>query len=226
MADRLYDEWPKHWTGRTQGMCGLIRVDGKPLRFMGKAPEVEGVIDQQSVVVRATRSIYNFRGAGVDLTVTFTSPLLMDDLDLLSRPASYVTFSVESDDGKPHQVQIYFDATAEWAVNTTDQIVEWRRPVVDNLAVMSDRNERPARAGGRGRRPADRLGLAAGGGVERDGQDGDRSRHAGPGDLCRNRPAWWTRTTTKCRERPTIIGRCCRWRWIWEASAASRSSGI
>ena len=136
MADRLYDEWPKHWTGRTHAMCGLIRVDGKPLRFMGTCAEVPAAIEQQSVVVRATRSIYNFRGAGVDLTVTFTSPLLLDDLDLLSRPASYVTFSVESDDGKPHQVQLYFDATAEWAVNTPDQLVEWHRPMVEDLAVM------------------------------------------------------------------------------------------
>ena len=109
MSDRLYDEWPKHWTGRTHAMCGLIRVDGTPLRFMGSCGEVPAVIEQQSVVVRATRSIYNFRGAGVDLTVTFTSPLLVDDLDLMSRPASYVTFSVESDDGKPHQGPEYFD---------------------------------------------------------------------------------------------------------------------
>ena len=137
MTDDLYDEWPKHWTGKTHAMCGLIRVDGKPLRFMGACGEVPLEIEQQSVVVRATQSIYHFRGAGVDLTLTFTSPLLLDDLDLMSRPANYVTFSVESDDGKPHQVQVYFDATAEWAVNTPDQLVEWRRPIVEDLGVMS-----------------------------------------------------------------------------------------
>jgi hypothetical protein len=137
MSDRLYDDWPKHWTGQNHAMCGLIRVDGKPLRFMGKAPEVSAAIEQKSLSVRATRSIYEFEGAGVELTVTFTSPLLLDDLDLLSRPASYVTFSVESADGNPHQVQIYFDATAEWAVNKPDQIVEWHRPAVDGLVAMS-----------------------------------------------------------------------------------------
>ena len=138
MADRLYDEWPKHWTGQA-----ARHVRHHPGRRQAAA------VHGHAAPKFPTRSSSNrsrsgdadrfidFAGAGVDLTVTFTSPLLMDDLDLLSRPASYVTFSVESDDGKPHEVQVYFDATAEWAVNTPDQLVEWDRPLVENLAVMS-----------------------------------------------------------------------------------------
>jgi hypothetical protein len=61
----------------------------------------------------------------------------MDDLDLLSRPASYVTFAVRSGDGQSHDVQLYFDATAEWAVDDSKQLVEWHRLDVDGLAVMS-----------------------------------------------------------------------------------------
>jgi len=26
MSDRLTDDWPKHWTGATQALCGLVRV--------------------------------------------------------------------------------------------------------------------------------------------------------------------------------------------------------
>ena len=136
MADRLTDEWPKHWTGKTHAMCGIIRVDGKPLRFMGVPTRPPMRSSSNRSPSGATRTIYRFTGAGVDLAVTFTSPLLLDDLDLASRPASYVAFSVGSDDGKPHQVQVYFDASAEWAVNTPDQLVEWDRPLVENLEVM------------------------------------------------------------------------------------------
>ena len=37
-ADALPGAWPRHWTGRTLGMAGLIRVDGKTWRWMGAEP--------------------------------------------------------------------------------------------------------------------------------------------------------------------------------------------
>ena len=36
----------------------------------------------------------------LDLDLGFTSPLLMDDLDFLARPVSYITCRVQSNDGK------------------------------------------------------------------------------------------------------------------------------
>jgi hypothetical protein len=136
MADKLSDDWPRHWTGRVHAMCGLIRVDGKPLRFMGSAPQVPDLAAQTSLDVRATQSVYQFQAGGVNLTVTFTSPLLMSDLELLSRPANYITFEVRSADDKPHAVEIYFDATGEWAVNDARQQVEWGRTDVAGLDTM------------------------------------------------------------------------------------------
>ncbi len=134
--DRLYDDWPKHWTGRNQAMCGIIRVDGQALRFMGGPNAVVNTVEQKSLSVTPTQSVYTFACAGVDLAVTFTSPLLPDDLDILSRPASYVTFSAVASDGKPHSVQIYFDASGEWCVNKTDQKVKWNRMEAQGLDVM------------------------------------------------------------------------------------------
>ena len=34
MSNRLHDDWPRHWTGRPHAMCGFIRVDGQPARFI------------------------------------------------------------------------------------------------------------------------------------------------------------------------------------------------
>ncbi len=136
MSDSLSGDWPRHWTGKVHAMCGFIRVDGKPLRFMGAAPEVPEEATQTSLEVRATQSVYRFTAGGVNLTVTFTAPLLLTDLDLLSRPANYLTFDAASADGKPHSVQIYFDATGDWAVNRPSQQVQWSRASAAGLDVM------------------------------------------------------------------------------------------
>ncbi len=76
---------------------------------------------QKSVRVRATQTHYEFTAGGVDLTVIFTSPLLMDDLETLSRPASYVTFRVKTNDGKKHNTIIDFNASGLIATNSPEQ---------------------------------------------------------------------------------------------------------
>ncbi|WP_372648314.1 glutaminase domain-containing protein [Draconibacterium sp.] len=78
---------------------------------------------QNNVEVTATQTKYNFSCGPVDLDVTFTTPLLPDDLDLLSRPVSYVSYEVASTDKKEHDVEIYFETTPEWAVNEPSQEV-------------------------------------------------------------------------------------------------------
>jgi len=44
----------------------------------------------------------------------------------MSRPATYVTWTVQSKDGKEHAVSLYFDASNELAVDTAAQGL-WRR---------------------------------------------------------------------------------------------------
>ena len=78
---------------------------------------------QNSVKLTATQTQYSFTCGPVDLELQFVSPLLMDDLDLLSRPVNYINYEVKSIDGKDHDVQIYFETTPEWAVNNLIQEV-------------------------------------------------------------------------------------------------------
>ena len=70
------------------------------------------------------------------LAVPILLPGPADDLDVLSRPVTYVTMQTRSVDGKDHTVQLYFDATAEWAVNTADQQVKWSREQVEGIDAM------------------------------------------------------------------------------------------
>ncbi len=86
----------------------------------------------------ATQSEFTFTAAGVELTVTFTAPLLMTDLDVLSRPVQYISYRVRATDGKTHDVQLYTDASAELAVNTPDQLVTWQRGRTSGTAPQLD----------------------------------------------------------------------------------------
>lgn len=143
-ADRLYDDHTVHWTNKRSSMTGIIRIDGKPRRFMGKVElfnetsyEEPAVMDQKGLKVEPLTSTYLFEADGIELEVNFTTPLLLDDLDLLSRPASYITFRVRSTDGKPHDVKIYADVSGELCVNSTDQIIGWSRKRINgNIAAM------------------------------------------------------------------------------------------
>ena len=77
---------------------------------------------QKSVEVTATQTKYEFNCGPVFLAVDFLSPLLMNDLDLYSRPISYVTVNVMSTDGKQHDVKLFFKASADIARNKTSQL--------------------------------------------------------------------------------------------------------
>ncbi|WP_435016365.1 glutaminase domain-containing protein [Tundrisphaera sp. TA3] len=135
-ANRLTDAPTRHWTGKRQALSSSIRVDGKPYRLMGNEPKAVPPLEQTSVKVLPTRTIYTFEGAGVGVTLTFMTAALPDDLDVLSRPLTYVTWDVASRDGKGHAARVYFGASSELAVDTPDQKVIWSRETVGDLTVL------------------------------------------------------------------------------------------
>ncbi len=134
--DKLNEDWPKHWTGVVNGMCGMVRVEGKAYRFMGGAAKDALLAAQKSVIITPTRTIYVFEAGGIELTVSFCSPLIASDLELVSRPVTYMTFSARAIDGGAHGVQVYLDASGEWVVDKPDQQVAWDRPKIDGLTVL------------------------------------------------------------------------------------------
>lgn len=136
MADTLTEDWSRHWTGAVNAMCGIARIDGQPYRFLGWEPQTAEPMTQVSLEVLPTRTIAVLEAANVRLTLTFLTPFLPDDIDLLSRPLTYVVFDVQSLDDQPHHVQLYFDVSAEWAVNSPEQKVEWSRHSVDGVQVL------------------------------------------------------------------------------------------
>ncbi|MCP8939655.1 DUF4965 domain-containing protein [Alsobacter sp. SYSU M60028] len=143
-ADRLTDDWPRHWTGSKMALYGVVRVDGVAYRFLGGDEWLARAATQTSCVVEATRTVAQFRCGAVELEVEFLTPLLVDDLDLLSRPVTYLRTAARGLDGRPHRIEVYVDMTGEWAVNLPHERVYWDRCGTDKLAAASLRSENQA----------------------------------------------------------------------------------
>lgn len=91
---------------------------------------------QTSVSVSATQTSYNFDCGKVSLQVDFTSPLLMNDLDLMSRPVSYVSFKLKAKDEKTHRAEVYFGASTGLAVDSPFEEVTATQSQSGGLSVL------------------------------------------------------------------------------------------
>lgn len=132
-----------HCTNRTGGAYvdfGIYQDNDTPEAFKQTA-------SQTSVALSATQTHYNFSCGPVALKLTFLSPLLPDNPDVLSRPVNYISYEITSTDGKPHEVQIYFEATPEWAVDHITQEVSLEKGETDGLTYFkSGTTEQPVLA--------------------------------------------------------------------------------
>ncbi|PLW13520.1 hypothetical protein PCANC_18201 [Puccinia coronata f. sp. avenae] len=134
---------PRFWTGAPIGWNGLIRVDGHVFNWMGNLthwPAANNTHFQHT----ASSSIFRFaigspRQTSADerddkvvvdppkvfLDVTFLSPLTPHDPFRQSLPLSYLSLTVSSADGQPHQVEVYTDINGLWCANDETLDVEW-----------------------------------------------------------------------------------------------------
>ena len=117
MSDHPARQFTKHWTGSDQQLTGLVRVDNKVWRFLGSHYEQVPALPLASREVTPTRTVYRFEDSGFRFELTFLTPAFLDDLDVLSRPVTYIRFR----SNRP--AQVWLDASAVLAVNTPDQSV-------------------------------------------------------------------------------------------------------
>ena len=137
MADHLTDQQTKHWTEAYQPLVGIIRVDGKSYRYMGTNPRGLEAAQQLSVKVEATHSYYTFEVGGAHLDLSFFTPVFAQDLDLLSRPVTYIRWNLRCVDGKTHDVEILLDIDGVVSTNTDNQLVTWGKTQAKGLTVLN-----------------------------------------------------------------------------------------
>lgn len=143
-SDRLYERDTMHWTGRTKVVRGTAQIDGVGYRFMGVGKEAP--MEQTGLYVTATCTEYRFEAGGVALTVDFWTPLLLDDLDVMSRPCTYLDAEVASLDEKKHEVKICWEFSGDLCCDKgqTEKIGGGSyRVAQNNIAWMGLREQKP-----------------------------------------------------------------------------------
>ncbi|HUC85649.1 MAG TPA: DUF5127 domain-containing protein [Candidatus Acidoferrales bacterium] len=134
--DQLTGRNTKHWTKHEQSLVSLIRVDGQTFRIMGRDPSDLPPLPQVELTVTPTRTIYEFEGAGIHVSLAFMTPALPNDLDAFSLPLSFLTWQVRSVDGKNHDLELYDSTSSELVVNHTKEQVEWSRERAGRLIAL------------------------------------------------------------------------------------------
>lgn len=129
-ASNLTDDSTRHWTGRRMAMTGILRYDGDSMMFMGKFTgsdrnynERVPVLPQTGCTVTPTSSVYTFENELLSMKVIFTTPILMDDLALASRPVSYVRYEIVPKDDKEHDLEVFIEISTEACIESTSQKV-------------------------------------------------------------------------------------------------------
>jgi hypothetical protein len=119
--------WPTFWNGDTTGLAGIVRIDGSSFVFAGD-PSIAAagaVLEQTSLTLTATRSLFTLEGGGVQITLEYLSPIEPGDLQRQSMPMACVLVTAQSVDGGSHDVSLYLDVTGEWLSGDLTQQFIW-----------------------------------------------------------------------------------------------------
>lgn len=127
-ANALYDAPTVHWTAKPcpllvgvyinkvfYSLTALSTCDEKNIRY----------IEQKSLNITPTSSVYVFENESVKLTLSFITPTLLDRPDIFSRPVSYVDYRIENKCGA--DVRFLFGISTRAAVNYENQQVEIKK---------------------------------------------------------------------------------------------------
>ncbi|KAI1344451.1 DUF1793-domain-containing protein [Xylariaceae sp. FL0016] len=119
---------PIFWTGKPLGWEGIVVVDGTPYEYMGSASlDLSAVSSSvpQDVSFDSQYSNFTFLAGPVTIKASFFSPITPKDTCRSSIPLSYLTTSIQSNDGQPHRIHFYSDVNAAWLALTNENDILW-----------------------------------------------------------------------------------------------------
>ena len=94
-----------HWTCSPNHILGKVKIDGKEYSFLGYNRDIHKM-EQVSLDIDAMSTTAVYSNGEIELTACYTSPLLMDDFHIMTRPVSYMSVTYRSVDGEKHDVRL------------------------------------------------------------------------------------------------------------------------
>ena len=116
-SNKLNESNTVHWTNSPNTFSGIATIDGKDFRVIGDFEKDIPAMKQVLADCTAFSTTYVFEDAGVRLTLIFSTPILITDPYLISRPVSYLEVKKESIDGKRHSVEFKVSISEEICIN-------------------------------------------------------------------------------------------------------------
>ena len=107
--------WAQHWSGKPLPMKIIVTVDDSSYLIFGEAALGDTVAPTRLIDVTATTTRYRATTGPRAVDLEFVTPKDVRDLGSWALPASLLYFTVQSQDGKPHAVEVLLQFGPAWA---------------------------------------------------------------------------------------------------------------
>lgn len=129
-ADNLYDDCTRSWTELPNPILAGIIANGRFYSMVAadvNFGDNKNKINQTDVNVSPLSTQYVFENEFARVKLTFTTPLLLDRIDIMSRPVSYVAYELEKKCDEKVDVEFVFGINARCCVNSEKQDVSFKK---------------------------------------------------------------------------------------------------
>ena len=130
-ADCLCDRPTVHWSQKPVPIMAGVIVDDMFNAMVGTNQDFMQTrrrIYQTDMKVTPLSTLYKFENDFVKTELEFTTPLLLDRLDIMTRPVSYVRYKVERKPGnEDKRLKFVFGINSRACVNNNRQEVEFKK---------------------------------------------------------------------------------------------------
>ncbi|KAI0267844.1 hypothetical protein BC834DRAFT_870195 [Gloeopeniophorella convolvens] len=119
------------------GRTALIRIDGTTYAMFGDLPDANSTV-LRGIQVTPTRTVFSFKVGPMNVDATFLSPIEPGDFVKQSTPFSYLYFDVVSNDGSPHDVQIFVGVDVDTFLGTPEgNNITWTTSAVNQSFIYA-----------------------------------------------------------------------------------------